>query len=99
MGAEFFVTTGHGMSVDDAFKKAVEQALWDHGHSGYSGTLAEKGGCNVLFVGTIPEGADYFQEGYDRIDHPSIQDKWHGDVGVLRIGNTDKYVFFGWASS
>lgn len=42
MGAcEFFVTQ-KAKSPAEAFKKAVEQAQYDHGHAGYSGTIAEK---------------------------------------------------------
>lgn len=42
MGALAFVTTAHGRNVEEAFNNAAEKARWDHGHSGYTGTIAEK---------------------------------------------------------
>ncbi len=44
MGAEQFEHTSRGKTVDEAFNNAVESAGWDHGHSGYTGTIAEKPG-------------------------------------------------------
>ena len=42
MGATTFDTTGTGKTVGEAFIDARERALWDHGHGGYTGTIAEK---------------------------------------------------------
>jgi hypothetical protein len=44
MGAtEFFISAGgEGVSVGDAFHEARDQAAYDHGHAGYTGTIAEK---------------------------------------------------------
>lgn len=42
MGADQFEATSHGTDVADAFRTAREQARWDHGHGGDSGTIAEK---------------------------------------------------------
>ncbi len=42
MGANSFTEVGYGKSVAEAFDAAAEQARWEHGHGGYSGTLAEK---------------------------------------------------------
>jgi len=44
---------GETTTVSAAFLHAVEQAQWEHGHGGYTGTIAEKHGY-VEF--TIPEG-------------------------------------------
>lgn len=43
MGAEYFATTALGKDASAAFDAAVSQAQWEHGHGGYSGTIAEKG--------------------------------------------------------
>lgn len=42
MGASDFTQTGFGRDVREAFIKARDQAAWEYGHGGYTGTLAEK---------------------------------------------------------
>ena len=42
MGACNFTTYEFGKDSKDAFKTAREEALYMHGHGGYTGTLAEK---------------------------------------------------------
>ena len=41
MGACEFGTTSEGATAKEAFKRAVEDAQYEHGHGGYSGTIAE----------------------------------------------------------
>lgn len=43
MGGTNFSDIGRGKTVGAAFINAVKQAQYDHGHGGYSGTIAEKG--------------------------------------------------------
>ena len=43
MGAAEFSEEGFGRDVDEAFVGARDRAQWEHGHAGYSGTIAEKG--------------------------------------------------------
>lgn len=42
MGAEQFKSYGTGADSQQAFRSAVDQAAYDYGHAGYTGTLAEK---------------------------------------------------------
>ena len=42
MGATTFITVGWGRGAREAFNAAVEHAQYEHGHGGYSGTIAEK---------------------------------------------------------
>lgn len=42
MGAATFSTYGFGANVGEAFHRAQEYAAWEHGHGGYTGTIAEK---------------------------------------------------------
>jgi hypothetical protein len=42
MGASEYMNVGRGKTAQIAFDKLVEQAQWNHGHGGYSGTIAEK---------------------------------------------------------
>lgn len=48
MGATTFEQIGAGKNAADAFAKALERALYDYGHAGYSGTLAEKNSFVVI---------------------------------------------------
>lgn len=42
MGAADFRTIGFGKTAEDAFRQACDDAAWEHGHGGYTGTIAEK---------------------------------------------------------
>ena len=44
MGACSFSTVAVGKTADDAMRAAREAAYWEHGHGGYTGTIAEKDG-------------------------------------------------------
>ena len=55
MGAEEFFQVEAGKDAREAFNRAVEQAQWEHGHGGYSGTLAEKGSFIEL---RVPSGVE-----------------------------------------
>jgi len=54
----------------DAFSELVENAIYDYGHSSYSGTIKEKNGFKMLYV---PEGDDT-QEFIN--DKTGENDKW-----------------------
>jgi len=53
MGASEYKRVGKGKTAQAAFDRLVEKAQWEHGHGGYSGTIAEKRSC-VEF--TRPKG-------------------------------------------
>ena len=42
MGADQYMNAGKGKTADIAFKRVTENARHNHGHGGYSGTIAEK---------------------------------------------------------
>ena len=48
MGAVAFETMWHGKTPEAAFSGAVQFALWESGHGGYTGTIAEKPGFVVF---------------------------------------------------
>jgi len=100
MGACEFTQRAKGKTAKEAFSAAVEHARYEHGHGGYSGTLAEKGTFVLIQDRTVSTEKEAYaevdrlmQEGDSRID-----DKW-GPAGCIRVGDTDTFVFFGWASS
>ncbi len=51
MGASQFTAIALGKSPHDAFDKARNEALYWHGHGGYTGTIAEKPGFK--FAGKV----------------------------------------------
>lgn len=48
MGAVDFTSYGFGRDAREAFIQAVQQAQYDHGHAGYTGTIAEKGSYSLI---------------------------------------------------
>ena len=42
MGAESFQVNAIGKTAQEAFRSAVDQAAYEYGHAGYTGTIAEK---------------------------------------------------------
>jgi len=48
MGATEFAIDNVGKTVGDAYNKQVDSDHWEHGHSGYTGTLAEKDGFVLI---------------------------------------------------
>ncbi len=98
MGACDFTQVGPKGTLKESFTAAHEKAAWEHGHGGYSGTLAEKGDTVQICTEQVEEGAAYtlahrlIQE-YDE----RINDKW-GPAGAIPL--TDgRWLFFGMASS
>lgn len=48
MGAQTFSTTAKGRTAQAAFSAAVKSAGWEHGHGGYTGTIAEKSSFTLI---------------------------------------------------
>jgi len=101
MGAAVFYQEGRGKSAKEAFQAARDDAAWERGHGGYTGSLAEKSEFVMIAVpsGQDPEifASDLIHDGDGR-----IVDKW-GPAGCIDLGESDpvglrRYLFFGWAS-
>jgi hypothetical protein len=103
MGGEIFESTGIGESAEKVFKKLVEEAQWEHGHGGYTGTIAEKDGFIML---QKPAGISVEEFVEEKIDE---NEKWGPAFSIELTGeDAEKYLkgrkgrvfkFFGWASS
>ena len=99
MGSCEFFHEAEGRTPKEAFLKAQNEAFYDHGHSGYTGTIAEKSDFIMI---KVPEGnnpQDYAQELVDHNDE-RIDDKW-GPAGCILLkkgAKNNRYLFFGWAS-
>ncbi len=108
VGANWFTTYHDGADVQVAFRDAVDEAAWEHGHGGYSGTIAEKDGYVIITRGPVSrdEAERLARDLYER-DDPRIADKW-GPAGAIPVrqptspaaqSDPDGWLFFGWASS
>lgn len=96
MGASDFFIISRGKTAEEAFVKAIEKAPYDHGHGGYTGTIAEK---NNFVMIKVPEEKDpwNFAEDLMNFGDPRIDDKY-GPAGCVKL-DKNRYLFFGWASS
>lgn len=96
MGAATFYTESSGKTANEAFTNAVNNAAYESGHGGYTGTIAEKDSFTLI---EIPEGKEPMQYVEDLIDEADerIDDKW-GPAGCIQLED-GLYLFFGWASS
>ncbi|PAX84305.1 hypothetical protein, partial [Streptomyces albidoflavus] len=54
MGAEGFVTYQAGTDAQKAFEGAVEDARYEYGNRGYTGTIAEKDDFTVVTTTPMP---------------------------------------------
>ncbi len=96
MGAETFFTRARGATAQEAFSDARRSAQYEHGHGGYTGTIAEKTEFTMIEV-PLGEPAVRFADRLLADDDARIRDKW-GPAGCIRLGD-DEYLFFGNASS
>ena len=115
MGATTFTThirITKKTSTQDAFKEAKARAQHSDGHGGYTGTIAEKHGFDLIVTAKSKENATKMAEAFFDSESPegisaykrqvaeSVVEK-HGPAGAIRypIDKThDGVLFFGWAS-
>lgn len=98
MGANTFGTVSKGKDAREAFAAAVREARFEHGHGGYTGTVAEKDGFFMISPVAMEQQAafDLANKLMDDGD-PRIDDKW-GPAGCIKLAD-GTFFFFGWASS
>ena len=99
MGATNFAHFQPGQNADAAFSDAVAEALYEYGHNGYTGTIAEKPGYQLRNGGKPMTGAE--AEAFSREDE-SANGRW-GPAFALAIRKDDSaeiigYLFYGLAS-
>lgn len=85
MGAVTFEQYVDGTDIDDAFREGRSAAADEHGHGGYSGTLAEKDDYVVITrtLMTLDDAVDLADTLLVRAD-PRIGDKW-GPAGAIPV--------------
>jgi len=96
MGACDFTTTARGKTAREAFLEATDQAKYEYGHSGYSGTIAEKYDFKVVVCPPGMTVGDFIDRIMSSEDHWAL-DKW-GPCAAVETGK-DEWTFFGVASS
>ena len=101
MGAETFIITRSAVekSAAEAFSDARQDALYEYGHNGYTGTIAEKMAFKML---PLIDGKTITESAWHYIDtaHPSVDNKY-GPAGCIEAKNEQGdrvYCFFGWAA-
>lgn len=103
MGGQMFCDRTSATSAIEAFRSLVEQARYEHGHGGYTGTIAEKN----EFKMERPRAGESPEECVRRChgdDNHFSDDKW-GPAACVDAGPDPKdpslrvFIFFGWASS
>jgi hypothetical protein len=102
MGAERFDQYQAGKQSQEAFGKAREEAFYEYGHRGYTGSLAEKYEFILRNDGkplTKKEAEAFADFDLDQNDH----DKW-GPAWAIAIRSDDSseivgFLFYGYASS
>ena len=97
MGATTFACTAFGEDAATAFRNAREDAQYEHGHGGYSGTIAEKSSYKLVTLSEeIMSNRSLFDQKIDELIDTRFEDKW-GPAGAVKLSE-GKYYFFGWAS-
>ena len=97
MGATNFACIGKGKDADEAFLAAREEALYEDGHGGYTGTIAEKDGFKLVTLTEAEKNSpDLFYAKIDELTDNEFSDKW-GKAGCVKM-KEDTYYFFGMAS-
>jgi hypothetical protein len=104
MGAYEFMDVHFGDTAEKAFRDAVEAAEYEHGHGGYSGTIAEKSSFVMICDKPMADDAAYaLARKMLREDDPRVADKW-GPAGVIPVEPDPRmdmkmWLIFGLASS
>jgi hypothetical protein len=90
VGAEQFFDTALGTNIEEAFRAAVEEARYEHGHGGYTGTLAEKDEYTII-TNTLmsPTEAVALAEKLLQDNDRRVSDKW-GPAGAIPVKSRER---------
>jgi hypothetical protein len=94
MGAEEFYTEAGGHSAKAAFAAAQEDARYEYGHGGYTGSIAEKSSFRLVEPNMAETPAECIER---HIRAETFDDKW-GPAGCVKLAD-HRWAFWGWASS
>lgn len=92
MGGTTFEQYASGVDVKSAFQQAHEAAGHEHGHGGYSGSLAEKDSFVIITHTPLLEGEAWaLADQLIQANDPRICDKW-GPAGAIPVVSTTRTV-------
>lgn len=92
MGASQFSVLERGKDAIEAFNRAVEQARYESGAGGYTGTIAEKGSFVVIQREAVSfREAEVLANKLQRDQDPRVDDKW-GPAGAIPVVLTTREV-------
>ena len=94
MGAHTFVCYVHGETPEQAYKAAVEQALYYCGHDPYNGTISTTNG----FIMIPLRDGESIPEWEIRVEEDPRVRKW-GNCACVKDPNSSAWCFSGWAAS
>lgn len=98
MGAYDFIAAEPGTGVEQAFINAKEEATWEFGHGGYTGTIAEKGDFVLVVDNPMsPAAAEQYAQYLLESDDERIRDK-RGPAGAIPVDD-GTWLFVGYAAS
>lgn len=108
MGSYSFLNTVQGTDLNSAFQAAHSEALYEHGHRGYTGTIAEKQDCELrsALIFTHEEANAFIYGSPQCGTPPDIEEnfKW-GPAFAIKIADDPQtrkhsgFIFYGYASS
>lgn len=101
MGGETFEVYMAGSDMEGLFREAREQAAWEHGHGGYTGTIAEKDSVERIDRRVRPREEAAALAWKLICDDDPRTEKW-GPAAALAVGEEGElegWLFFGVASS
>ncbi|WP_345638637.1 hypothetical protein [Rugosimonospora acidiphila] len=85
MGADTFEVYSDGRDVHDAFRTAVDAVAWEHGHGGYTGTIAEKSEFVIITKRAMSyDDATRMADDLLNRDDSRVADKW-GPAGAIPV--------------
>ena len=99
MGGQDFMFARNGTDLNKVFTEAREQALYDYGHAGYTGTIAEKFEVELRAGGKV--FASRVEAGVFADSDTIHNDKW-GPAFAVAFGTDGKvegFLLYGMASS
>ena len=109
MGAKPFIEWTIGRTASESYWDAFERAKAEHGNGGYTGTIAETDGYELLPLEAVdPADIESVKKRIDvLIDNAGcsglVCEKW-GPAGCFDLGpykalsSLNRYVFFGWVA-
>ena len=101
MGAHNFAASAYAKTAEDAYNNLVEEAIYDHGHDAYNGTISTTFGFVII---PFKDGESSVEWMDRMMEHPDVE-KWENCACVEATHvekNSNGYPlwhFSGWAAS